>query len=907
MWMSILFLPILGLKAAASSSSSCPGYALSNVTQTGASLMADLSLAGDACNVYGEDIDNLRLLVEYQTDSRLHVKIYDAGEQVYQIPKSILDPPSGAQGSFEGSDLIFSYTENPFSFAIQRSSNKETLFDTSGSSLIFESQYVRLRTSLPDNPNIYGLGEDSDSFRRETNDYTRTLWNAGQAFLPQNTNLYGSHPIYIEMRNGTAHGVFLSNSNGMDIKINQTEQAGQYLEYNTIGGVLDFYFLSGPSPADVARQYAGVVGTPAQQSYWTYGFHQCKYGYQDVMYVAEVVLNYSRAGIPLETMWTDIDYMDLRRTWTVDPERFPLNMMQQLVTYLHNHEQHYVMMVDPPVSLNDSKSYDTAVESGSLIHWDNGTYFVATMWPGAVSYVDWFDPNALSFWSSQIGSFFNDESGIAVDGMWIDMNEPANFCGYPCSNPIQAAIDEDDPPAPPPVRTTWPALPGFPADFQPPGASTTATSTASAVATSSISSSNSRMFMFVRDNSAAQLGNMTGLPGRNLDNPPYTIANGVGPLSGGTIWPELPEYGGYVHYDTHNLYASGMVKLSREGLLNRRPSERPFIISRSTFAGDGNKTGHWTGDNASVWADYLLSIVQNMEFAAIFQIPMVGADVCGFNDDTTEDLCARWAMLGAWYPFYRNHADISANYQEFYRWPLVAEAARKAIATRFSLLDYFYTAFWQQTVDGSPNTIIPLFYEYPEDPVTLNISYQFFFGKSVLVSPVTVEDSFNVTLYLPPQDIFYDFWTGERVTASDSSNMLTVENVNYTDITAHIRGGSILPLRSDAQSASTTTELRRHDFELLIAPDNNGKATGSLYLDDGSTVNPQQYSYIQFSFDNGHLVANGSFGYDPGVQLRGITVLGSARNSNTSTDSFGRAGAVNQLNQTLTEGWEIDI
>jgi alpha-glucosidase len=63
------------------------------------------------------------------------------------------------------------------------------------------------------------------------------------------------------MRNGRAHGVFLSNSNGMDININQTSGTSQYLEYNTIGGVLDFYFLAGPAPADVARQYAGVVGT----------------------------------------------------------------------------------------------------------------------------------------------------------------------------------------------------------------------------------------------------------------------------------------------------------------------------------------------------------------------------------------------------------------------------------------------------------------------------------------------------------------------------------------------------------------------------------------------------------------------------------------------------------------------
>jgi alpha-glucosidase len=128
------------------------------------------------------------------------------------------------------------------------------------SSLIFESQYVRLRTSLPDNPYIYGLGEDSDPLRRPTVNYKRTLWNVGVSFLPTGSNLYGSHPVYLEMRGSKAHGVFLANSNGMDININYTDEDGQYLEYNTIGGVIDLFFVAGPTPSDVAKQYAGIVG-----------------------------------------------------------------------------------------------------------------------------------------------------------------------------------------------------------------------------------------------------------------------------------------------------------------------------------------------------------------------------------------------------------------------------------------------------------------------------------------------------------------------------------------------------------------------------------------------------------------------------------------------------------------------
>ena len=194
------------------------------------------------------------------TGSRLHVKIYDAAEQVYQIPESILSLPNGADASSEGFPLNFSYVEGPFSFAIQRSDTGDTLFNTSGTNLVFESQYIRLRTSLPDSPYLYGLGEDSDPLRRPTTNYTRTLWNVGVSFLPAETNLYGAHPLYIEMRDGRAHGVLLGNSDGMDVKVNQTDTGAQYLEYNAIGGVFDLYFLPGSTPSEVSQQYTGIVG-----------------------------------------------------------------------------------------------------------------------------------------------------------------------------------------------------------------------------------------------------------------------------------------------------------------------------------------------------------------------------------------------------------------------------------------------------------------------------------------------------------------------------------------------------------------------------------------------------------------------------------------------------------------------
>jgi len=150
--------------------------------------------------------------------------------------------------------------EQPFSFYVSRKSSGEVLFNSSAASFIFESQYVRLRTSLPNSPSLYGMGEHSDNFMLNTTNYTRTLWSRDAGNIPPGTNLYGNHPVYFDHRgaNGT-HGVFLLNSNGMDVKINNTAEDGQYLEYNLLGGVIDLYFLSGPTPQDVAVQYSEIV------------------------------------------------------------------------------------------------------------------------------------------------------------------------------------------------------------------------------------------------------------------------------------------------------------------------------------------------------------------------------------------------------------------------------------------------------------------------------------------------------------------------------------------------------------------------------------------------------------------------------------------------------------------------
>ena len=176
---------------------------------------------------------------------------------------------------------------------------------------------------------------------------------------------------------------------------------------------------------------------------------------------------------------------------------------------------------------------------------------------------------------------------------------------------------------------------------------------------------------------------------------------------------------------------------------------------------------------------------------------------------------------------------------------------------------------YRQNQTGSP-TINALFFEYPDDANTFDIQDQFFFGDSILVSPVLEPNQTSVTAYMP-DDLFYDAESYQAVRGKGAK--MTFSNVPYTKITTHIRGGSIIPMR--AQSANTTTELRKQNFVAVVAPGLDGTAAGSLYLDDGDSLVQSAISDIQFTYSKkGVFSMSGSFGYNSGVVIESVVVLG---------------------------------
>ncbi|KAJ2503438.1 hypothetical protein GGH96_000228 [Coemansia sp. RSA 1972] len=774
---ALCLIALLGWAAASGASKRCPGYIATRITETDNGFTALLKLNGQPCSKYGRDIASLTLSVRFDTSNRLHVHISDTAQTQYQIPSWIVPLDKGLGVDKRHRSIEFSHTHdktNGFGFRVER--DGEAIFDTTGHVLVFEDQYLELTSNVASNANIYGLGESPNWFRRNPDNTTVTLWNRDAAD-PFGENVYGSHAVYMELRSESAkfHGCYLHNSHGMDVVLDPGT-----VQYRVLGGTLDLYIFSGPTALDVIDQYTQLVGRPARIPYWALGFHNCRYGYTSVDEVNQVITNYSRAQIPLEAAWTDIEYMDKTRDFTFDAVNYPVSEMKKQLDALHSRGQKMVLITDPAIHVDDA--YGTFVrgrDQDVFIKNADGTLYVGQVWPGYTVFPDWFAANTSEWWSDELHRYFDT---LDIDGMWIDMNEPASFCTGSCGSNR-------------PMREIPERLSNAPHRF--------------------INTTN-RMLV-----------------------PPYAIHNPEPELSDKTVETTAMHATGVSEYHVHNLYGHMESRATRDFLLAYRRNQRPFILSRSTFAGSGALVSHWTGDNTASWTDLHISIASVFDFG-VFGIPMVGADICGFYGNTTEELCARWMELGAFYPFSRSHNAKGFAPQEPYRWASVAKATRRALRVRYALLAYMYSTYQDSVERGWP-VARPLVYEFPNSQFASN-DRQMLIGSSILVSPVLTQGARSVNAMFPTGR-WYNWYTNAHI---DGYNTNVTLDAPLEHINVHIRGGSIVPTQ---RPEMTTTQVRQNDYELVVATSANGTAVGQLYVDDGESFDTR-HRWIDFSYDN---------------------------------------------------------
>ncbi|KAG2214664.1 hypothetical protein INT46_005681 [Mucor plumbeus] len=847
-------------------SSSAPGYKINgHVKNTEAGLQIPLTFNSNGhkktgVDTFGKTIKDLVVDVEYETEERLHVKISDKAKKQYLVPDSPLGferPQIKHYASSKNRNLDFQYTAKPFSFKVVRKSDKVAIFDTSNLPLVFEDQYLELSTKLPNDANIYGLGEVTAPFKR-TNNVT-TIWardNADDFYR----NIYGSHPYYQEVRDGKAHGALLMSAHGMDVITTEGR-----ITYKVIGGILDFYFFAPKSgqPKDLSIAYTDLIGKPLMPSHWMLGWQHCRYGYTNVSEVEAVIKGYKDANIPLQTAWVDIDYMDQTKDFTFDNAKFPQDKMIALGEQLHKDGQNYVVMVDPAINANTTYSpYTHGTDMNVWIKNADGSDYIGEVWPGYTTFPDWWHPNATEYWTKEIVDWVN---LLGVDGLWIDMNEPSSFCLGSCGS---GKIDAGNQP----YRWT------LPQDEQDKNHA-------------------------LQEEALIKMGNPPGEE-RNLLYPKYAINNGAGNLSELTVATTALHYGDIPHYDIHNLYGHAEGYITRNALIKQNSKVRPFVLTRSSFIGSGKNVGHWTGDNHSLW-EYLKSSIANVLNFQMFGLTYSGSDVCGFNRATTEELCTRWMELGAFYPFARNHNAIGEPDQNPYQWEDTAEASRIAINARYEMLPYYYTLFEESNRLGT-GVWRPLIFEYPTYEEFSANDIQVLIGSDILLSPVLAEGETTVEAQFPG-GTWYDWYTHE-VTVDNKSNkkVKTVTlDAPITHIPIHIRGGAIIPTKTPKY---TVGETYATPYNLVIALDNKNQATGRLYIDDGESLNVKSSSDITFTYKNGQLKASGKFDYKKAEKIGSITIIGKAASKLQKAQIGKKSTKLTRGDNDVTlEGVSIDL
>jgi len=281
-----------------------------------------------------------------------------------------------------------------------------------------------------------------------------------------------------------------------------------------------------------------------------------------------------------------------------------------------------------------------------------------------------------------------------------------------------------------------------------------------------------------------------------------------------------------LHKFFHNAYGMEMVRATYESLLRERPNTRPFVLTRSGTAGIQRYSAVWTGDNVSRWQDISLALRMCLNLG-MSGVPFVGSDIGGFWEKADGELLVRFAQLGAFLPFCRNHNALGNPDQEPWAFGERYENAyRTAIEARYQLLPYLYTLFQEAATSGAP-IIRPLYYHYPLDEQACDTETAFLIGDTLLSAPITAPGETSSDVYLPTGP-WFDYWDNTEYPGGAVSTIpAPLERWPLL-----IRANSILPTGPVTQYVDEPSDAPL-TFTCYMATD--GLAQYTLYEDDGST------------------------------------------------------------------------
>ena len=199
------------------------------------------------------------------------------------------------------------------------------------------------------------------------------------------------------------------------------------------------------------------------------------------------------------------------------------------------------------------------------------------------------------------------------------------------------------------------------------------------------------------------------------------------------------------HDKVHNLYGFYMTKAAGEAFKEITDNE-VLLFSRASYTGMHRYGGVWTGDNFAWWSHLLLNI-KMMPSLNMTGFLYSGADIGGFNANTTEDLMMRWVEFGIFTPLFRNHSALGTRDQELYRFERKKDF-KNLIELRHALVPYIVKNF-RDAVENDGMYIKPLWFEYRGDERAREVEDQLLVGDSIMIAPVHEQNANGRYVYLP--------------------------------------------------------------------------------------------------------------------------------------------------------------
>ncbi len=277
----------------------------------------------------------------------------------------------------------------------------------------------KLSLTLDKKDKVYGLGETIRGINKRGWIYT-----SNNSDDPNHTedkhSLYASQNFFVISSKTKELGVYIDTPGIITLDIGYTDLNTVTVSFEDFDA--DIYLIEGDSILDIVRQFRDIIGRSYIPPRWAFGFGQSRWSYMTADEVIEVADKYEEAGIPLDMIYLDIDYMEKYKDFTVDEASFP--KFPEFVEKMRKRGIHLVPIIDAGVKMEEGYDiYDEGVEKGYFVKKENDENLVAAVWPGKVHFPDFLNDEARKWFGDKYKILLDQ----GIDGFWNDMNEPAIF------------------------------------------------------------------------------------------------------------------------------------------------------------------------------------------------------------------------------------------------------------------------------------------------------------------------------------------------------------------------------------------------------------------------------------------------------------------------------------------------